>query len=203
MTATAETLRASSLWRRHWPALALVVGVVSFGSTVALANYLDDRIVYVGPVNAYLFDVFLALVTVWCLAAFLLGYLAMLRGPWIWSLVQGVLASTVVIGAFGLSVIVSFVVALLVGGAGEQIKLDTPAGSPKYIVSALTFGNTNLTLYGGNGTVYERLDVRLPAPDRSTSFASDHRVESESDGQLFLVYQEAPGSEVRVPLPLE
>ena len=181
----------------------LLCGLIFLALAVVLGTYLDDRIVLLGPVDAFALDVLLADAAVWCVAAFLIGSLVKVaRARRIWPFARDTLAVAIMFGALGLSLIIGVVVSLGLG-VDSQIKLDTPDGSPKYIVSSLTLGETTLTLYRGNGIVYHRQDLSLPIPDRHTWFATNHRVETGPSGQSFLIYTQGDGGEARVPLPLD
>lgn len=201
MTITDEPAQTSGVLRRHWLVVVLLFGLIFFVSAVVLGKYLDDRIVLLGPVDAFALDVVLAEAAVWCIAAFLIGCLVKVaRGPWPILFVRNILATVIMFGALGLALIIGVGVSLLVG-VDNQYKLDTPKDSPEYIVSTIIPGETNLTLYRGNGIVYDRLSLSLPFPDHQTSFATSHRVETDPSGQSFLIYPQGVGGDARVPLP--
>ncbi len=203
MTSSGQQVRSADLLRRRWPAVVLALAGIFLCLAIVLGVYLRDRIVVLGPWDAYKFDVLLAIAAVWCFAASLMGTLmSAAQGPRGWPVIRDLAGVVVFIGALPVTAVVAAVVSLTVG-VDNQTRLDTPPGTAKYIVSAFTFGETTLTLYRGDGTVYRRLPVQLPGPDRRAVFATDHRVDTDSRGWSYLVYPQAIGGEARVPLARE
>lgn len=203
MTTTDESTQALGLLRRRWPEIVLLGGSIFFALAVLLGTYLDDRIVLLGPVDAYVLDILLAEAAVWCVTAFLIGNVVKVaRARRIWPGARDTLAVVIMLGALGPSLLIAVVVSLNLG-VDAQHELDTPTGSPQYIVSSpFVLGDAKLVLYRGNGIVYERLNLSLPNPDPYAPFATNFRVETDPTGQSLLIYPQGPGEEARIPLPL-
>ena len=188
-------------WRRFWPELVLLVGMVLFLLAIPVAVYSSKKLVLVGSFNGILIAGCLVISSVWCVALSLVGRVT----KSVIGRAAGVLAILfqvpVFLGAVVLTGIIGLVAALL-GDTGPRYFLDVPGTSSRYLVTSFTFGETSLTLYRGNGTVDEDLGLHPPFVDRSVSFASSHRVETDARGRSFLVYPKEGGGDARVLLPL-
>jgi hypothetical protein len=187
--------------RRRRPVPAFVTAMVSAAAAYVLVQVLADRIIRVGPLDAAVGAVLLATVAFLCTAASLVGLTARAAKGRIAELVHGsVVVPVIVVCALALTAIVDVAMLLAVVKA-PQVRLDAPRGSPRYIVVPFTFGETSLTLYRGDGLVYERVDTQLPYVKRSSQFADTYRVETDADGRLHLRYPQEDGKEADVLLP--
>ena len=192
--------RGRQLWR-FWPALLLLTGVLLFALAVRLGSYLDGRIVRLGSVDAVVIEILLVVLTALSVATAVIGTLGKLgSGGFIASLVRAFVIPVIGLAAFALTVV--FSAAVTIGlKVDPQYELDLPPDSPSFVVSTFTFDQPRLTLYRGNGMVYDQVKVSMPLPDRQISFASDHRVETDGEGRSFLVYPQDGGGDARVLLP--
>lgn len=203
MTAEPSQLKRSSTLRRLWPVFALA-GAFAFGwLTVLLGDYVDGRIVLLGSIDAAKLIALLGAITVWCLALAVIGYITKVaHGRFVAAL--GILVS-------GLIGLLAFALSLLVGhllttklSVDPHYELDVPGSSSKYIVSTSTYDDDEMSirLYRGDGTVYEPFGTPLPYEHGRNSFEDTHHVETDSDGNSFLVYpQDSPSGNARIPLP--
>jgi hypothetical protein len=187
-------------FRRCWPAWILACGVLLTILTIVLGCYVHGRIVLIGPLDAVRIVALLGAAAVWCPAIAVMGWIAKVtRGRFAQAV--GVLMGGVIgLGTLGLSAVLTLLI--MTGlSVDSYYKLDVPGSSSSYIVSNYTYDETSLTLYRGNGIVYEPVPASLPLPARQI-FERDHRVDTDTSGRSFLVYEQAStGQEVRIPLP--
>lgn len=187
--------------RRRWPSVMFGFGLASAIGAYGLIMVLSDRIVRLGRIDAAVVAAMLATVAIWCFAVFLIGLTAgVARGRVASFLHLAVLVPLIGLVALAMTGFVNFAVLIAVR-EDPQVQLEVPDGSPQYIVVPLTFGETSLTLYRGNGFVYDRVDVQLPYLDRSSLFADAYRIEKSPDRGLRLRYPRDGGGEANVPLP--
>lgn len=199
-TTTHAELTTVSWSRRYWPFLALSCGSSLSAVAIVLGQYVNGRIVLLGPLDAAKVVGLLGSAAVWCFAAAAIGGIAKVARGWLLETLAGFVSGAVVLGAFGLSVIIGIVAAISLS-VDPRYELDVPGSSSEYIVSTFTFGETSVTLYRGNGTVYKPVDVRMPFAARGISFQDAHRVETDPSGKSFLVYPLDTGGKARIFLP--
>lgn len=200
-TTTEQAEVARSSWqRRYWPFLVLSCGFALTAVAIVLGRYVDGRIVLVGPIDAAKVVALLGSVAVWCLAAAVIGGIAKVARGWVLEALAGLVSGAIVLGAFGLSVIIG-IVATIGLSVDPRYELDVPGSSSEYIVSTFTSGETSVALYRGNGTVYTPVDVDLPIAADHISFQDAHRVETDASGNSFLVYPQDTGGDARIFLP--
>lgn len=204
MTAEPSQLKRSSTSRRLWPVFALLGAFAFGGLTALLGDYVAGRIVLLGSIDAAKLVALLGAVTVWCLALAVIGYIT--------KVAHGRFAAALGILVSGLVGLLAFALSLLVGllltiklSVDPRYELDVPGSSSEYIVSTSTStydGEMSIRLYRGDGTVYEPFGSPIPYDHDRSSFEGSHRVETNSEGNSFLVYpQDSPGSDARIPLP--
>lgn len=187
--------------RRRWPLPVFLTGLLSAGASYVLILVLLDRIVRLGPVDAAVIAALLATVSIWCVAASLMGATTgVARGRVAEFLHLGILVPAIGLIALAVTVVVNLAILLAVK-EDRQVQLDVPDGSAKYIVVPFTFGETTLTIYRGNGIVYNRVGTQLPYLNRSSQFADTYRVETGGDGRLHLRYPQDGGKDADVLLP--
>ncbi|WP_456697409.1 hypothetical protein [Aeromicrobium sp. P5_D10] len=199
-TTTHAELTTVSWSRRYWPFLALSCGSSLSAVAIVLGQYVNGRIVLIGPLDAAKIVALLGSAAVWCLAAAAIGGIAKVARGWVLEALAGLVAGAIVLGAFGLSVIIGIVTAIGLS-VDPRYELDVPGSSSEYIVSTFTFGETRVSLYRGNGTVYKPIDVDMPTAADHISFQDAHRVETDARGNSFLVYPQETGGDARVLLP--
>lgn len=200
--ATLEIRVRRGVIRRFWPEIVLLVGIGLVAGTTILASYLSDKIVLLGSVDLGEVMVFMAAFSVWCFAAFFIGRVGMSLGSGgkIAQFVAVVFTGVVLLAAIPISVAAGFITTVETRPT-SAVRLEVPSSSSEYLVATFVFSENSLTLYRGNGRVFRRTAVRMPHPASSTGFAQNHRIETDSQGRLCVVYPQEDGGEARVLLP--
>lgn len=178
-----------------------LAGLLSAGASYGSVLFLMERIVRVGPLDAVWIAALLATASIWCVAASFMGATASAATGRVAEFLHlAVLVPATVLAALAATVFANFLLLLAVGES-PQVRLDVPEGSPGYILVPFTFGETTLTLYRGNGVVFERVDTLLSAPDVRAKSTDSYRVVTGADGRLRLTYRLHDGTEANVLLP--
>jgi hypothetical protein len=189
-------------WRRYWPEYVLLFGVALVLLAIPVGIFTSSRLVLLGSLNAFRLAGGLIIGGVWCVAAYLIGRVTKSANGRIPETLALLFAVPVLLGGLVLTGIIGIATALL-SDTGPRYVLDVPGTSSHYLVTTFTFGETSLTLYRGNGTIYKKLEIRPPIVDRSVAFENSYHVETDSKGRSSLVYPKEGGGDARVPLPYE
>ncbi len=129
-------MAAPSVWRRFWPELVLLLALGLLAIALGLGEYIDDDLVLIGSMNAYVIVGGLVIGAIWCVAMFVIFRL--------WKLVSGRVAEALSIVAGGVVVLAamwfSAIVALftLLGtDQGPYRVLDVPGSTTSFVVTTL------------------------------------------------------------------
>ncbi|KAA1376247.1 hypothetical protein [Aeromicrobium fastidiosum] len=117
-TRVLATSSRAKRFRRFWPELTLLAGVVLAVTAQALGRAIDGRNVTVGSMDAAVIVVAMAVAAVWCLAAFVVGQLArIMRGRRGEGFVMLMAVTITALGALPVSLFVGWAIGLSTASA--------------------------------------------------------------------------------------
>lgn len=196
-------MAAPSVWRRFWPELLLLVGLVLLAAAVGAFEYIDGDLVLIGSLNACVIVGASVIAAIWCVAFFLIfRFWKLISSGGLIADVFGILVGgAIVIAALWVSAMVG-IFTLVGSDLGPYRVLDVPGSTTSVVVTTLTLGETSVRIYRGDGIRYERVALTAPTLNRASDPGSI-AVDVDASGQPFLFYSVEGGGIAHVLLPLD